>query len=136
LPYGRQDLHITTLLEARISTFCSHTFSFGPQSALGGGEVKDDDFIGCSSGVILARWWGVGIFSLAPVVERLRKTINQMKPSTKDQVKGKLDELKGNFKEKAGQVTNNANLATKGQNEKLAGKVQKKVGQVEEVFEK
>jgi hypothetical protein len=80
--------------------------------------VKDDDFIGCSSGVILARWWGVGIFSLARVVERLRKTIrrNQMKPSTKDQVKGTLDELKGNVKEKAGQVTNNANLATKGQN--------------------
>jgi uncharacterized protein YjbJ (UPF0337 family) len=64
------------------------------------------------------------------------KRRNQMKPSTKDQIKGKLHELKGSVKEKAGQVTNNPNLAAEGQNEKLTGKVQKKVGQIEEVFEK
>jgi uncharacterized protein YjbJ (UPF0337 family) len=59
-----------------------------------------------------------------------------MKPSTQDQIEGKLHELKGKAKEKAGQVTNNPNLAAEGQDEKLAGKVQKKVGQIEKVFEK
>jgi uncharacterized protein YjbJ (UPF0337 family) len=59
-----------------------------------------------------------------------------MKPSTKDQIKGKLHEMKGKVKEKAGQITNNPSLAAEGQNEKLAGKVQKKVGQIEKVFEK
>jgi uncharacterized protein YjbJ (UPF0337 family) len=59
-----------------------------------------------------------------------------MKPSTKDQVQGKLHELKGSAKEKAGQVTNDPDLAAKGQDEKVAGTVQKKVGQIEKVFEK
>jgi uncharacterized protein YjbJ (UPF0337 family) len=59
-----------------------------------------------------------------------------MKPSTKDQIEGKLHEMKGKAKEKAGQVTNDPNLAAEGQIEKLAGKVQKKVGQIEKVFEK
>ena len=60
----------------------------------------------------------------------------QMKPSTKDQIQGKLHELKGTAKQKAGQATNNPNLEAKGQSEKLAGKIQKKVGQIEQVFEK
>jgi hypothetical protein len=34
-----------------------------------------------------------------------------MKPSTTDQIKGKLREMKGKAKEKAGQVTSNPNLA-------------------------
>ncbi len=59
-----------------------------------------------------------------------------MKPSTKDQIAGKLHELKGKAKEKAGQVTNNPNLADEGQAEKIAGVVQKKVGQIKKVFEK
>ncbi len=59
-----------------------------------------------------------------------------MKPSTKDQLKGKIHELKGAAKEKAGQVVNNPNLEAEGQSEELAGKIQKKVGQIEEVFEK
>jgi uncharacterized protein YjbJ (UPF0337 family) len=59
-----------------------------------------------------------------------------MKPSTTDQIQGKLHELKGKAKEKAGKVTNNPNLAADGQDEKIAGKVQKKVGQIEKVFEK
>jgi uncharacterized protein YjbJ (UPF0337 family) len=59
-----------------------------------------------------------------------------MKPSTKDQIQGKLHELKGKGKEAAGQVTNNPNLTAEGQDEKLAGKIQKKVGQIEKVFEK
>jgi uncharacterized protein YjbJ (UPF0337 family) len=67
---------------------------------------------------------------------RKRKRRDQMKPSTKDQIKGELHELKGNVKQTAGQVTDNPNLETKGQNEKFAGKVQKKVGQIEKVLEK
>jgi uncharacterized protein YjbJ (UPF0337 family) len=59
-----------------------------------------------------------------------------MKPSTRDQVEGKLHEMKGTVKEAAGRVTNNPNLANEGQAEKLAGTVQKKVGQVKKVFEK
>jgi uncharacterized protein YjbJ (UPF0337 family) len=59
-----------------------------------------------------------------------------MKPSTTDQIKGKLHELKGKTKEKAGQLTNNPDLAAEGQNEKLAGTIQKKIGQVEAVLEK
>jgi len=58
-----------------------------------------------------------------------------MKPSTTDQVQGKLHELKGKAKEKVGQVTNNPNLAADGQDEKIAGVIQKKVGQIEKVLE-
>ena len=59
-----------------------------------------------------------------------------MKPSTKDQIEGKVHELKGNIKEKAGQVTNNSDLVAKGQAEALAGRIQEKIGQVEKMFEK
>jgi len=59
-----------------------------------------------------------------------------MKPSTRDQVEGKLHEIKGTVKKAAGQVTNNPHLMNEGQAEKLAGTVQKKVGQVKKVFEK
>jgi uncharacterized protein YjbJ (UPF0337 family) len=60
----------------------------------------------------------------------------QMKPSTKDQIKGKFHEMKGKAKETAGQVTKNPRLEAEGKVEKLAGKVQEKVGQLEKVFEK
>jgi uncharacterized protein YjbJ (UPF0337 family) len=59
-----------------------------------------------------------------------------MKPSTTDQVEGKLHEVKGKVKEEAGRITNNPDLANKGQAEKLGGKVQSKVGQVEKVLGK
>jgi uncharacterized protein YjbJ (UPF0337 family) len=59
-----------------------------------------------------------------------------MRPSTKDQIKGKFHQLKGGVKETAGQVTNNPTLAAKGKAEQLAGKVQNKVGQIEQVLEK
>jgi uncharacterized protein YjbJ (UPF0337 family) len=59
-----------------------------------------------------------------------------MKPSTKDEVAGKVHEVKGNVKEKAGQVTNNPNLRDEGRDEKTGGKVQQKIGQVEKVLEK
>ena len=58
-----------------------------------------------------------------------------MKPSTKDQAKGKLHEVKGDIKQKAGRATNNPKLEAEGQDEKIAGKFQKKVGQIEKVFE-
>jgi uncharacterized protein YjbJ (UPF0337 family) len=58
-----------------------------------------------------------------------------MKPSTKDQIQGKLHELKGKVKEQAGKATNDPDLTAEGQVEKVAGKVQKKVGQIEKVFE-
>lgn len=59
-----------------------------------------------------------------------------MKPSTKDQIQGKLHELKGKVKQAAGHVTNNPNLEAEGQVEQITGKVQKKVGQIEKLLEK
>ena len=59
-----------------------------------------------------------------------------MKPSTADQIEGKLHEVKGATKEKVGQITNNPDLAAEGQVEKVAGKIQKKVGEIEKVLEK
>jgi uncharacterized protein YjbJ (UPF0337 family) len=67
---------------------------------------------------------------------RRARTGEHMKPSTKDQVAGKLHEMKGAAQEKAGQITNNPKLKGKGQAERLAGTIQKKVGQLEKVFEK
>jgi uncharacterized protein YjbJ (UPF0337 family) len=58
-----------------------------------------------------------------------------MKPSTKDQIKGKFHEVKGKVKEKAGQVINSPDLEAEGHSENRAGKVQKKIGQIKEVFE-
>jgi uncharacterized protein YjbJ (UPF0337 family) len=59
-----------------------------------------------------------------------------MKPSTKDQVAGKIHELKGKAKETAGRVTNDPDLTAEGRAEKVAGTIQKKVGQVEKVLER
>ena len=59
-----------------------------------------------------------------------------MKPSTKDEIAGKVHEVKGKIKQKVGQLTNNPRLEGEGLGEKIAGKVQKKIGQVKEVFEK
>jgi hypothetical protein len=42
-----------------------------------------------------------------------------MKPSTKDEVAGKVHELKGKIKEKTGQVTNNPDLEDEGHDEKI-----------------
>jgi uncharacterized protein YjbJ (UPF0337 family) len=54
-----------------------------------------------------------------------------MKPSTKNEVEGKLHEVKGTVKEKVGHLTNNPNMEADGAGEKVAGKVQKKVGEFE-----
>ena len=56
-----------------------------------------------------------------------------MKPSTQDQVEGKLHEVKGAVKEKAGRIAKNPRLEDEGTDEKTAGKVQKKIGQLEKV---
>jgi uncharacterized protein YjbJ (UPF0337 family) len=59
-----------------------------------------------------------------------------MKPSTENEIAGKVHEVKGNVKEEVGRLTNNSDLEAEGIGEKIAGKVQKKIGQVEKVFEK
>jgi uncharacterized protein YjbJ (UPF0337 family) len=53
-----------------------------------------------------------------------------MKPSTNDQIDGKLHEIKGAMKQMAGEITNNPDLAVEGQAEKLVGTVQQKAGQL------
>jgi uncharacterized protein YjbJ (UPF0337 family) len=60
----------------------------------------------------------------------------EMKPSTENQVRGKIHEVKGAIKEQAGRVTNNPDMEDEGTGEKIAGKVQKKIGQVQRVIEK
>jgi uncharacterized protein YjbJ (UPF0337 family) len=59
-----------------------------------------------------------------------------MKPSTENEIAGKVHEVKGTIKEKAGQLVNDPNLEGEGLAEKISGKIQKKIGQVEKVIEK
>jgi uncharacterized protein YjbJ (UPF0337 family) len=57
-----------------------------------------------------------------------------MKPSTKNQAKGKLHQVKGMVKEAAGKLANDPELEDEGTVEKALGKVQQKVGQIGKVF--
>lgn len=57
-----------------------------------------------------------------------------MKPSTKDEVAGKIHEVKGAVKKKVGKLTNNPDLEAEGTFEKLTGEVQTKIGQVKKVL--
>jgi len=59
-----------------------------------------------------------------------------MKPSTENEIAGKVHEVKGKIKQKMGRLTNDPDLEGEGIGEKIAGKVQKKIGQLEKVFEK
>ena len=59
-----------------------------------------------------------------------------MKPSTENEIAGKVHEVKGTIKEKVGQLTNDPDLEGEGIGEKIAGKVQKKISQLEKVIEK
>jgi len=59
-----------------------------------------------------------------------------MKPSTENEIAGKVHEIKGTIKEKAGQLVNDPDLEGKGLAEKIAGKVKNTIGQVEEKIEK
>ena len=57
-----------------------------------------------------------------------------MKPSSKDEVAGKVHEVKGAVKAKVGKLTNNPELEADGKAEKVAGGVQRKIGQVKKVL--
>jgi len=57
-----------------------------------------------------------------------------MKPSSKDEIAGKIHEVKGAVKEKVGKLTKDPDLETDGKVEKVAGRVQKKIGQVKKVL--
>ncbi len=57
-----------------------------------------------------------------------------MKPSTKDQVKGKLHEVEGEHKAKAGQLTNRPGLTAEGRGEKFAGRSKRKLGRLKQFW--
>jgi uncharacterized protein YjbJ (UPF0337 family) len=59
-----------------------------------------------------------------------------MKPSTENEIAGKVHEVKGTIKEKVGQLTNDPDLEGEGIVENITGKVQKNIGSVEKVIEK
>lgn len=59
-----------------------------------------------------------------------------MKPSTKDQAKGKFENLKGRIKETVGSLTGQRKLESEGKDQKLAGKARDKLGEIEKVFGK
>ena len=73
---------------------------------------------------VAARW----LFRIAT------KKGSVMKPSSKDEVAGKIHEVKGAVKEKVGKLTKDPDLETDGKVEKVAGSVQKKIGQVKKVL--
>ena len=58
-----------------------------------------------------------------------------MKPTTENEIAGRVHEVKGKIKEKAGQLTNNPDLEAEAIGENIAGKVQTRIGQVEKVIE-
>ena len=61
---------------------------------------------------------------------------HKIKPSTENEIAGKVHEVKGASKEKVGQLTNDPDLEGEGTGEKIGGKVQKKIGQVQKVLGK
>jgi uncharacterized protein YjbJ (UPF0337 family) len=66
--------------------------------------------------------------------QRATKKGSMMKPSSKDEVAGKIHEVKGAVREKVGKLANNPDLEADGKVEKVAGRVQKKIGQVKKVL--
>ena len=62
--------------------------------------------------------------------------VGQMKPSTKNEIAGKVHEVKGKIKEMAGQMTNEQDLEDQGIAEKTVGKVQNKAGHAEKAIGK
>jgi len=68
LPCGQQNLHITTCGSlGPYLYFNVHSALVPKLHCVSGGDAKNDDPVDCSAGVVSARWWGVGIFSLARV---------------------------------------------------------------------
>jgi len=53
-----------------------------------------------------------------------------MKPSTENEIAGKVHEVKGTIKEKVGQLTNDPHLEGEGIVENITGKVQKNIGRM------
>jgi uncharacterized protein YjbJ (UPF0337 family) len=54
-----------------------------------------------------------------------------MKPSTKDQVGGKVQAAQGKLKEQAGQLTGNPDLEDEGTVQKIGGKAREMIGKIE-----
>lgn len=59
-----------------------------------------------------------------------------MKPSTENEIAGKVHEVKGRIKEKVGHLTNDPDLEGEGIGEKIGGKIQNKIGQFQKIIEK
>jgi len=59
-----------------------------------------------------------------------------MKPSTENEITGKVHEVKGTIKEKVGQLTNDPDLEGEGIVENITGKIQKNIGRAKKVIEK
>jgi uncharacterized protein YjbJ (UPF0337 family) len=74
--------------------------------------------------------------SRAPEFKSHEKKAIKMKPSTENEIAGKVHEVKGKIKEKVGQLTNDPDLEAEGIGEKIGGRVQKKIGQVKKVLGK
>jgi uncharacterized protein YjbJ (UPF0337 family) len=74
---------------------------------------------------------GQGSEALDTAVVLRKRQEKTMKPSTKDQVEGRLHEVKGEIKEKIGKATADPNVELSGKAEKKAGKLQKWVGRAE-----
>lgn len=55
----------------------------------------------------------------------------QMKPSTKDQVKGKAQSVRGALKEQVGQLRNDPDLVDEGTVEKIGGQARQVLGKIE-----
>lgn len=58
-----------------------------------------------------------------------------MRPSTRQQIKGKAQEMKGRAKQVAGRLAKNRDLEARGAVEKTAGKARRKGAQIRRVFE-
>jgi uncharacterized protein YjbJ (UPF0337 family) len=59
-----------------------------------------------------------------------------MRPSTRNEIAGKVHKVKGTIKKKLGQLTDNPKLEIEGTTENLAGHIQKKLGQMRKVVER
>jgi uncharacterized protein YjbJ (UPF0337 family) len=60
----------------------------------------------------------------------------KMRPSTNNEIAGKVHEMKGKIKQKGGQLTNDPRLEAEGVVDNIGGKVQKKIGQVQKAVKK
>lgn len=117
-------------------------------------EVPNGNRFDCSAGGVPAWWRWLGLFTLASklavdlgisnrrrALQRTRLRLvapkeTEMKPSTRDELRGKVHELKGTLKEKVGRLTNDSDLQAEGIGEQIGGKVQKKIGQLRKIIEK